>query len=104
MLTLLPPEGLPQGGVILLNLLTGQIQAGACDWALEGKGDVGGFREWGKGGGQRRRRKKKRWEEDGAEAHGLKKLQVARESCKRRIEWCSGKSAQSRSTAYKYNY
>ena len=30
----------------LLPILTGQIKARACDWAVEGKGGAGGFREW----------------------------------------------------------
>ena len=29
----------------LLPILTGQIKARACDWAVEGKGGAGGFRE-----------------------------------------------------------
>ena len=30
--------------VNLLPILTGQIKARACDWAVEGKGGAGGFR------------------------------------------------------------
>jgi hypothetical protein len=41
--------------VDLLPILTGPIKARACDWALEGKGGAGGFREWGKRGKLRRK-------------------------------------------------
>ena len=64
----------------LLPILTGQIKARACDWAVEGKGGAGGFREWekrGKEGGRRQR--KRRWKEDEAEPHGLWRPQVARD-------------------------
>jgi hypothetical protein len=58
-----------------------------CDWAVEGKGGAGGFREEEerkeeKGSEEmeedRGRGRKRRWKEDGAEPHGLEKLQVAR--------------------------
>jgi hypothetical protein len=52
-----------------MGIVTGQIKASACDWAVE----AGGLREWRKG------RWRKRWKEDGAETHGLEKLQVARD-------------------------
>ena len=39
--------------VNLLPILTGQIKANTCDWAVEGKGVAGGFRE--------RRRSKIAW-------------------------------------------
>lgn len=48
-------------------ILTGEKKARACDWALEGRGGAGGFRE-GRKGKERKRRK-----EDGAEPHGLEK-------------------------------
>ena len=32
----------------LLPILTGQIKAGACDWAVGGKVGDGGLREWRK--------------------------------------------------------
>jgi hypothetical protein len=41
--------------VNLFPILTGQIKARACDWAVEGKGGTGGFREWGKRGKERRK-------------------------------------------------
>jgi hypothetical protein len=31
-----------------LLILTGQIKATVCDWAMGGKGGAGDFREWGK--------------------------------------------------------
>ena len=37
----------------LLPILTGQIKARACDWAVEGKGGAGGFREGREEGGGR---------------------------------------------------
>ena len=36
----------------LLPILTGQIKAGACDWAVGGKVGDGGLREWRKSKGQ----------------------------------------------------
>jgi hypothetical protein len=36
--------------VNLLPILTGQIKARACDWAVEGKGRDGSFREGEEGG------------------------------------------------------
>jgi len=39
---------------------------------------------------------KERWKEEGAEAHGLEKLQVIRDLIARCIEQCSGRSVQSR--------
>ena len=33
-----------------LPILTGQIKARACDWAVEGKGGAGSFREGEEGG------------------------------------------------------
>ena len=61
-----------------LPILTGQMKAGACDWAVEGKGGTEGFREWGKTG-KKRRQKKRRGKEDGAESDGLEQPQVARD-------------------------
>ena len=57
----------------LLPILTGQIKARACDWAVEGKGGAGGFRE-----GERERKRKRRWKEGEAKLHGLEEPQVAR--------------------------
>ena len=79
---LLPQEGLPlkrsHTQVISLNLLpilTGQIKARACDWAVEGKG----VKEWRKGEeAEEEGQRKKRWKESGREPHGLEKPQVAR--------------------------
>jgi hypothetical protein len=45
----------------LLPILSGQIKARGDDRAMEGKGGMGGRREW----------KKKRWKENGGEPHGL---------------------------------
>ena len=64
----------------LLPILTGQIKARACDWAVEGKGGAGslrGEREEG-GGGDKEIEEvwKRRWEEDGAEPE---KPQIARD-------------------------
>ena len=59
----------------LLPILTGQIKARACDWAVEGKGANGGFKEWGKSR-KEEDRQRKRWKEDGAEPHGPEKLQA----------------------------
>ena len=66
----------------LLPILTGQIKTRACDWAVEGKGGTGGFREGEKGrrtdrGGEMKMEEEK--VEDGAEPHGLEKPQVARD-------------------------
>jgi len=47
--------------VNLLPILTGQIKARACDWAAEGKGGAGGFRE----GEEERGERGKETEEDG---------------------------------------
>ena len=41
----------------LLPILTGQIKLRACDWAVEGKGRAGGFRE----GQERKERGRRRW-------------------------------------------
>ena len=49
----------------LLPTLTCKIKARAGDWAVEGTGGLGDLR-------------KRRWKEDGAEPHGLEKLQVVR--------------------------
>ena len=55
-----------------LPVLSGQIKARACDWAMEEKGGAEGFREWGKS------RELEREKGDGAEAPDPEKLQVAR--------------------------
>jgi hypothetical protein len=53
-LILLPQEGLPQGGIGSCTqviscetspILTGEIMARACGWAMEGKGGAGSCRE-----------------------------------------------------------
>jgi hypothetical protein len=51
--------------VTLLPILTGQIKARACDWAVKGKGGARGFRE-GLGGRKekRRLRRQRKMEED----------------------------------------
>ena len=54
----------------LLSILTGQIKARACDWAMEGEGGTGGIREKR---GERGEEKRRRYKEDGAEPHGLEK-------------------------------
>ena len=62
----------------LLPILTGQIKARACDWAVEGKGGAGGFKEEEKRvrhREDRRRQRKRRWKEDKAKPHGLENPQ-----------------------------
>ena len=71
----------------LLPILSGQIKAGAYDWAVEEKGGAGNVREGERGGrreklgdrGERGRGRKRRWKEDGAEPRGLEEPQVARD-------------------------
>jgi hypothetical protein len=70
--------------VNLLPILTGQIKAKACDWAVEGKGGSGGFREWEKRG---KETEEEEVEGDGAGPHGLEKPQVAKDL--RAGEWSS---------------
>ena len=70
-----------------LPILTGQIKAKACDWAVEGKDGAGSFREGERGRkkgiwqdrGERGRWWKRRWKEDGAESYGLEEWQVAKD-------------------------
>lgn len=57
----------------LLPILTGKIKTRACDWTVEGKGGVGGLERKGK------QTEERRLEEDGAESHGLQRLQVIRD-------------------------
>jgi hypothetical protein len=60
--------------VNLLPILTGQIKARACDWAVEEKGGAGDSREWVKRGKETGMKwRKKRWKKDGAEPHGSEK-------------------------------
>lgn len=59
----------------LLRLLTGQIKAGTCDRAVEGKRRAGGFCEGERG---RRKREIRRWrngerEEHGSDPHGTRR-------------------------------
>ena len=58
----------------LLPILTGQIKARACDWAVEGKGGAGGFRE------EEEKKEERKTEEeeveDGIVPRGLEKPQV----------------------------
>ena len=65
----------------LLPILTGQIKARACDWAVEGKGGAGSLR--GERGRRKRDRERKMEEEeveDGAEPpRGPEEPQVARD-------------------------
>lgn len=58
----------------LLPILKDQREAGACDWAVEGKGGAGSSREERKG----RWKMEEEGEKDGAEVHGLEKSQVAK--------------------------
>ena len=53
-----------------LPILTDQIKARACDWAVEGKGEAGGFRESerkemeedrGRGGGRKMKQNHMAW-------------------------------------------
>ena len=55
----------------LLPILTGQIKARACDWAVEGKGGAGGFRE-GERGRRRGDEEMKEREEDRRRGGGRK--------------------------------
>lgn len=61
----------------LLLILTGQIKARACDWAVEGKGGAGGFRE------EEEKKEERKTEEeeveDGIVPRGLEKPQVTRD-------------------------
>ena len=56
----------------LLPILTGQIKARACDWAVEGKGGAGDFREWTKRGKERKK----------IEAKEVEQNLLAQRSCK----------------------
>lgn len=69
----------------LLPILTGQTEARACDWTVEGKVGLGVLerekrrRRRGDKEMRRERKTKTRWKEDGAEACGLEKPQVLRD-------------------------
>ena len=55
-----------------LPILTDQIKARACDWAVEGKGGPGGLREWTKRGKERKK----------IEAKEVEQNLLAQRSCK----------------------
>ena len=61
----------------LLPILTGQIKARACDWAMEEKGGAGSFREEEEG--RKDDEMKAQRKEDGGEPRGLEEPQVARD-------------------------
>ena len=65
----------------LLPILTGQIKARACDWAVEGKAgqEVLKKREKEEDGGWREKKMGEEELEDGAAPHGLAEPQIARD-------------------------